>query len=121
MTPAQLEIMQHTLGLNYKPVPYRNYYCVSLVDSPTLLTIRDLVAAELMAEGRKLNEGRDQYFYVTDKGKVATLAATPKRKVSRDQRRYEYYLQCKEVHEGLTFREFIDLYLKNGMPGLEGI
>lgn len=46
MTPARLEIMQHTLGLNYKPVPYRNYYCVSLVDSPTLLTIRDLVAAE---------------------------------------------------------------------------
>ena len=106
MTPEQLHILQHSLGAdkygrNHEEVRggpyYRDHYCTGVEDSAIMADLLDLVSQGWMRAGHKLNEGRDQFFHVTEAGRIAMLEASPKPpKLTRDQRRYRAYL-CADV------------------------
>ena len=103
MSPEQLHILQHSLGCdkygqrerqcaNY----YRDHYCVGLDNAATLADIRALVAHGWMREGHTINEGRDQYFHVTQLGISAMKGQSPKPpKVSRGRQRYREWLNAE--------------------------
>lgn len=103
-TPNQLNILCHSLGIkdDGSGKDYRNHYCIPIdFESKDLTEIRDLVARGLMAAGSKLNEGRDQYFHVTDAGrKVArAIPRKPVPKLSRSKKRYQEYLEVADCFE----------------------
>lgn len=107
MTPEQLHILQHALGVDQygNGRPYRDYYCACREDSPTLRNIQEMVALGWMREGHKINEGTDQYFFVTQLGVSAMRAASPKPpKMSRAKERYRRFLNCDC---GLSFGEWL--------------
>lgn len=70
ISDAHRDIMRHALGLTRNPVSYRNYFCAGdgHADMPL---IRDLVAIEYMRLSRRINEGRDGIYVVTDCGRAA--------------------------------------------------
>lgn len=108
MTPEQLHILQHSLGVDQygQGKTYRNHYCVGLDEgNATLADIRALVALGWMVEGHKINEDRDQYFHVTQFGQFAMKTHSPKPpKVSRGRQRY---LEFLNADSGMTFGEFL--------------
>ena len=63
------EMIRHALGLNYKDKPFRNHYC-AVIGGADWQLIQTCVAEELMFSGEVVNEGQDQYFHVTEKGKL---------------------------------------------------
>ena len=81
-----VELIQHSTGANPERYDkskhgFRNHFCAA-VGSEDHATMKDMVEAGLMEEGRKLNEGRMQYFHATKEGcraaglsKLATLRA----------------------------------------------
>lgn len=98
MTPEQLHILQHALGVDEygQGKPYRDYYCVGLDNAAALADLRTLVAQGWMREGHTINDGRDQYFYVTQLGLCAMKAHSPKApRVSRAKQRYRDYLRSE--------------------------
>ncbi len=98
MSPNQLHILQHSLGVDKygQGKPYREHYCVGLDNAAMLADLRALVAQGWMREGHKINEGRDQYFYVTQLGLSAMKAHSPTApKVSRGEQRYRDYLRSE--------------------------
>ena len=83
ITFKQAEILGHSLGINLfhskkstkkrdKKLPkefYRNRFCVGNdYDNDDLPTLQSLEKMGYMAQGQKLNEGRDTLWYVTDEG-----------------------------------------------------
>lgn len=105
MKARHLEILRHALGLDAegRGRMYRNHYCQPVdFDSATLTDIREMVSAGLMVEGKKINEGTDQYFHATDAGKrVAVENVKP---VSLSRRRYLAFLN---LDMGISFKEFL--------------
>lgn len=102
-TRQQLEILWHSLGLDCHGHgrEYRNYYCLP-VDQYRGSDIKALVDAGFMIAGNKINQGSDQYFYVTDEGmKIARKNSDPTPKLNRSQRRYRAYLKtdCSATFE----------------------
>lgn len=101
-------ILFHSLGLdeNGHGNMYRNYHCVSVeFETKELFSIREMERDGLMREGNRINDGRDQYFIVTDKGKnLARGLITPLPKLSRSQKRYRAFL---DADSGATFKEYI--------------
>ena len=69
LTKNQIHILSHSLGLNYNNHPTRNSFCAG-VDPGNADTAdcRRLVDLGLMRAGKVINDGRDQYFHVTDFG-----------------------------------------------------
>lgn len=77
-TREQREILRHALGLDPSgkdprqgqrkaPLePYRNHYCTHDGDPK----LEALVTLGLMERGRRLNDGRDRYYHVTEAGKA---------------------------------------------------
>lgn len=65
------EIIRHALGLDlYRSkslLGFRNYYC-TVVGTSEFAVLKSMVQAGLMREGVKINDGRDQYFHVTEAG-----------------------------------------------------
>lgn len=107
MSPEQLHILQHALGVDKygQGKAYRDYYCVGLDNAAPLADLRALVAQGWMREGHTINEGRDQYFYVTQLGLSAMKAHSPKPpKISRSRQRYLEYLHSDC---GMSFGEFL--------------
>jgi len=107
MSPEQLHILQHALGVDKygQGKPYRDYYCCGLDDAATLLDLRVLVTLGYMREGHKINEGRDQYFFVLPSGLSAMRGHSPKPpKVSRGRQRYLEFLNSEC---GMSFGEFL--------------
>lgn len=99
----QIEILQHTLGLDReKREPWRNYYCAE-DGSPD---VEAIVALGLMERGRTLNGERDRYYHVTEAGIAAAKAALPK-PYTRAQQRYRRFLAASDALTDLTFREFL--------------
>lgn len=104
MTPEQLHILQHSLGAdkygcNQDGIRggkfYRDYYCAGLDNDDVIGDILYLVSQGWMRAGHKLNEGRDQYFFVTQLGITAMLNASPTGpKLTRDQKRYRDFLNA---------------------------
>lgn len=79
ITERHREIIEHSLGVshprgNLKPKPYRKYYCTFAADPE----FEAMVAAGLMCAGGKINEGRDQYYIVTEAGATAVGHKLPK-------------------------------------------
>lgn len=72
MNKKYLEIIKHALGKNYPQQYkhrnyYRNFYCTEIEGSEYSL-LQEMVKEGLMKEGVKINQDKDQYFHVTEKG-----------------------------------------------------
>ncbi len=70
LRPEERDIIKHSLGITYKPEPYRNYFCADEghADMPT---INSLVQLGFMRMSHKINDGRDSIYVVTDAGRAA--------------------------------------------------
>lgn len=105
MTPRQLEILQHALGLDRygQGSLYRNHFCAGADDEPTC---RELVALGYMRVWHP-NESPLPYYNVTvtNEGKAAVLSESPAPpKLSRAQKRYRQFLAADT---GRTFGEWL--------------
>jgi hypothetical protein len=102
MTREQLHILQHSLGLDEygQGNMYRNHYCGGEEDC------RPLVALGYMKEHAPGElTGGDPWFHVTDAGKAAVLAESPKPpKLTRAQKRYRAFLN---TDSGMRFCEWL--------------
>lgn len=96
MTPKQLNILRHSLGLDDHGIgrQYRNRF-VTGPGSTDWGDCKSLVQQGLMSERANVTVfGGDSCFWVTDSGKAAVNAATPvPEKVSRGRRRYLTYIR----------------------------
>jgi hypothetical protein len=98
----QLEILQHALGVDEygRGRMYRNHYVGGAQDLHPLVTLglmREYPASELT--------GGSPLFRVTDAGKMAMVAASPKPpKLTRSQKRYRKVLAADC---GYTFGEWL--------------
>lgn len=111
MTPRQLEILQHTLGVDQYGrtpkgfTPYtRNHFCAGVSDEPDC---RALVSLGFMVEHAKTE--RLPYFNcsVTDAGIKAMKEASPAPpKLTRSQKRYRAFL---DADCGMSFFEYMKL------------
>lgn len=108
MSPEQLELMQHALGMDEHGRfeggrQYRNYYCAA---GDSEATCRALVALGHMREGRSSAiTGGEPVFHATPAGIAATQAASPPPPVlTRAQRRYQAFL---DEDSGLSFGEWL--------------
>lgn len=105
----EMEILFHTLGLNYKPDPFRNHFLASVSHSDynTLELLRE---KGLMRYGHKPSfcPSEDILYIVTSKGKEIAITEKQKLtpKLTRSQKRYRSYLLSE------TTESFID-WLKN--------
>ena len=90
MTAAQLQVLQHSLGVDQygQGRMYRNHYVGECAECSQLVEMgfmRQYRASELT--------GGDPLFRVTDEGKAAMLAESPKPpKLTRSQQRYRRWL-----------------------------
>lgn len=108
LTPEQLQILQHALGVNkygrYDERPgcdRRNHFCAGGDDE---VICRELVAMGLM---RTFERSYLSYYncLVTDEGKKVMRKQSPKPpKLSRGQKRYRQFLRC---NLGISFREWL--------------
>jgi hypothetical protein len=103
LTPRQLEILQHALGVDqYGRGQFtREHFCAGDDDEPA--------CRELVAMGYMQNFTRswlpDYNCIVTAAGKAAMLSASPPAPVlTRSQKRYRQYL---DADSGLSFREWL--------------
>lgn len=75
MTPQEhIDIITHSLGLTNSKKPYRNRYCANSNDT----RMTEMVQLGLMEPGHTINEGRSQFFHVTDNGAKLVKASLPK-------------------------------------------
>ena len=103
MTPRQLEILQHSLGVDQygQGEMYRNHFCAGGDD--------EAICRELVAMGYMETFERPYLPYynctVTAAGRAAMLAESPKPpKLSRSQHRYRDFLKADL---GISFREYL--------------
>lgn len=106
MTSAQLQILQHSLGVDEygQGEMNRNHFCAGGADETIC---RELVALGYMRQ----HETTEAFPYfncsVTDEGKAAMLRESPKPpKLTRSQKRYREFLRADA---GYTFREWLGL------------
>jgi hypothetical protein len=124
MTPEQLHILQHSLGAdkygrNHEDVRggpyYREHYCAGLENAEVMGDILYLVSQGWMVAGRKLNEGRDQFFHVTEAGIAAMLNASPQPpKLTRNQRRYRDYLRADVGDSFIEYLKYMHAAKRDG-------
>jgi len=109
LTPEQIHILQHSLGLSKRhDKPYRNYYAVYAGSGDAIRDLESLVEKGLMGNGGKSPVNADMiYFYVTEKGRLVAIENLPEDKLSPGQKRYERFLDLKDVCPDLTFRQFL--------------
>lgn len=99
MTPSQLQILQHALGVDEYGrttkgfTPYtRNFFCAGEGDEPTC---RELVALGFMVQHQRRADLPYFNCSVTEAGKKAMHAASPAPpKLSRSQKRYRNWLDA---------------------------
>jgi hypothetical protein len=111
MTPQQLEILQHALGVDeYGRSPRgfsdftRNYICADGEDEQTC---RELVAIGLMAQRRTTESFPYFNCVVTDEGIAAMRKESPQApKISRARQRYLDFLDWADAYGG-TFRDYL--------------
>jgi len=106
MTSQQLEILQHSLGVDQygRGQMYRNHFCAGGSDEE--------ICRELVAMGFMITFTRTHLPYynctVTDEGKKAMLEQSPQPpKLTRSQQRYRRFLK---MDTGLSFRDFLKYY-----------
>lgn len=119
LTPEQLDLMQHTLGLNQyglnnfkEKKSTRNYFVFSGGPCRELDVIKSLVELGLMVEGDFKSWVDGTWFYVTDEGKERVFAESPNPpKLSRSKERYRRYLEY-----GDGFYNFLDFCYWDAQP-----
>lgn len=105
ITSSQLDILHHTLGVDvHRRKPFRNHY-VAGAGHYAQQDIETLVAAGMMAEGRRpaFLDPADQVYFVTDAGREAALDLLP---LPPKRTRYQEYLDS-EVCE--SFAEWLGI------------
>jgi len=106
MTPRQLEILQHALGLDQygqsKEIGHRNWFAAGAADEPAC---RELVAAGLMIEHRRTAVYPDYNCSVSETGKKAVKDHSPKPPtLTASQRRYRRFLRADS---GMPFGQWL--------------
>ena len=111
MTPAQLQILQHALGVDEygQGKQYRNHFCAGGDD--------EAACRELVAMGYMETFERPYLPYynctVTEAGKTAMAAESPAPpKLTRSQQRYRLFLSHDS---GLRFGEWLKVYGKEAL------
>lgn len=107
MTTLQLEILQHSLGVDRygQGEMYRNCFCAGSGDEPVC---RELIALGYMQQHRTTEVFPYFNCSVTEAGKRAVREQSPKPpKLTRSQKRYREYLDWTDAWGG-TFREFLE-------------
>lgn len=108
MTNRQLEILQHTLGVDEygQGQMYRNHFCSGPADEPDC---RALVSLGYMQQHETTTSLPYFNCSVTEQGKMAMKAASPKApKVTRDQQRYREFLNLSDAYN-CTFKEWLGI------------
>ena len=109
MTPSQLQILRHSLGLDAHGHgrPYRNHYVAGGDD---VAVCDSLVALEHMSRrvGTELSGGAPTY-HVTAKGRAAAAPTIRHKKPTR----YQVWLKLADAFSDLSFGD----WLKAGCPG----
>ena len=102
MSPKQLQILQHALGLDQygRGKMYRNHFCAGADDTPDC---QALIAAGYMQHHRTTDVFPYFNCSVTDAGKAAVLAASPPL-LTRAKERYREFLIADS---GLSFIEWL--------------
>ena len=102
MTPAQLHILQHSLGVDQygRGRQYRNHFVTGpgTTDFPACRALVDMGFME--DHGSQSGFDGDHLFWVTEVGRKAMLAESPAPpKVSRSKQRYQQYLNVADCFE----------------------
>jgi hypothetical protein len=105
LTPEQLRILRHMLGIDdpymAAPKPYRDYYCANPGDQK----LHDL--ARLGMVERYSTHGSYEWFRCTAAGRAAGIASHKTIRHSKGKRLYSKYLDVSDCFPDLTFREFL--------------
>ena len=104
MTPEQLQILQHSLGLDQygKGRETRNHFCAGVADEPIC---RELVAMGYMVQHRTTEVFPYFNCSVTDAGRQAVRNESPNPpKLTRSQKRYRQFL---DADTGMSFIEYL--------------
>lgn len=111
MTPEQLHILQHALGVDEygQGKQYRNHFCAGGDDI--------VVCQQLVAMGYMETFERDYLPYyncmATEAGKAAMAEESPKPpKLTRSQKRYRAFL---DHDSGIRFGEWLKVYGKEAL------
>jgi hypothetical protein len=74
ITPREMSIMRHSLGLDYHDTPYRNHFVAGTGHSD-MPHLESLVSKGLMVKRRdSLDEINESYvFHVTEEGRQKTM------------------------------------------------
>jgi len=108
MTPAQLHILQHSLGVDQygRGQQYRNHFCAGGKDRDTC---RELVAVGYMTEHKASDlTGGDPLFTVTQEGRRAMAEASPKPpKLTPGQVRYRDWLKVSDCFPDWGFGDWL--------------
>lgn len=67
LTDRQMQLLKHTLGLDHKEMPYRNYFATS-EDCDVYKNLKQLEAFGYMFSEKRNKPSQSIYFYVTEKG-----------------------------------------------------
>ena len=108
MTPEQLHILQHSLGLNEygRGTGYRNHFVTGegSIDHPACMALVELGHMEIRRAKYDLYGG-DDVFAVTEGGRRAVAAESPAPpKLTRGQQNYRDFLA---YDSGCTFIEYL--------------
>lgn len=107
ITRAQLEILQHSLGLDEygRGREYRNFFCAGGGDEDVC---RELVALGLMKQHRTTEVYPYYNCSVTDAGKQAVRDQSPAPpKLTRSQRRYRQFMDSGAGDCGYSFGDWL--------------
>ena len=95
ITKEEKSILFHTLGLNYKPISFRNHFVASKnhSDYKTLESLREKGLMEL-GKAPSFCPESDILYHVTTKGKEIAISEKKKSipKLTRSQKRYKAFL-----------------------------
>jgi hypothetical protein len=121
MTSRQLEILQHTLGVDqYGRIPRgftdytRNHFCAGLADERTC---RELIAIGLMQQHATTSWLPYFNCSATDAGKAMVHLESPAPpKLTRSQKRYRDYLDAERVGYQLSTKTLHELDMRPPQP-----
>lgn len=98
ISTQEKQVLFHTLGINYRDEAFRNYFVAGSThsDMPTIIS---LIRKGLMCAGGTSITSYEQYFYVTEAGKIIARKLkkeeiTSRQKLTRSQKRYRNFLSC---------------------------
>lgn len=103
MTESEREILTHCLGYNYVPRHQRNQFLAE-IGSADWHTCHLLVKRGLMTNVGKVDLGVPETLFAATPAAEALVKPKP---MTRAQRRYDRYLDIREVCPDLTFIEFL--------------